>query len=240
MAEVIDVVRDLKKRAQAEREQGNHHIAAQTLHQAVDLLEDAMARRKAGGHDSEVESGPAPPVEIGLAAQLVDIYGMLGGRRRAEGDLVGAIAAYDAGFQYESIPRYGFKNSYNALNRLVTRVLLSPSSLTDPNALRKHAEVAFVDVPATLSELQVQLERQVKGVRANDCWAAGDLALTCALNGDDGGAFDALASFASCTPPPPSSAYQSYASSMGMLAKLDTPRREVLTRAREWLEQKSH
>jgi hypothetical protein len=156
---------------------------------------------------------------------------MLGGTRREQGDLVSAAAAYDDGSRIES--RYRARSSYNALNRLVTRILLAPGALSDPGVLRPERRLEFVDVPGALAELQARLERDVVGIRAGDMWAAGDLAVTAALNGDLDVATDAVRRFAACAPPP--SGYSAYRRTLEALARLDTPRRAALERMAELL-----
>jgi hypothetical protein len=91
-------------------------------------------------------------------------------------------------------------------------------------------ELEFLDVPRTLGELRTELKQEVDGVRSNDFWAAGDLAFTCALIGDDHGALDALQRFESCSPP--ASAYDAYIYWIGTIAQLDTPRKEALDRVK--------
>lgn len=221
MAEIIDEVRRLKASARSESERGRHEAAARILRRATESLEAALA---------------TAAEESRLAAELADLYGMLGGANRKLGDLVQAAAAYDRGFLYESDPRYGMTNSYNAVNRLVTRILLRPDSLSAPDVLRGVSGLEFVDVPAALAELRPELERQVAGRRANDFWAAGDLAFTCALSGDEQGALRAVQGFASCSPPPPTSAYAAYAGWIGAVAELDTPSREVLRKVKQSFE----
>lgn len=233
MAEIIDEVRKLKASARSESERGQYEAAARILRGAIESLEAALARAEGGDARS---SAPTDAEESRLAGELADLYGVLGGASRKQGDLVRAAAAYDRGFRYESHPRYGIVNTYNTLNRLVTRILMRPDSLSDPEVLRGVSELEFVDVPAALAELRPELEREIAGVRVNDFWAAGDLAFTCALNGDEQGALRAVRGFASCSPPPPTSAYAAYAGWIGAVAELDTPRKEVLRKVKQSFE----
>ncbi|MCI0625574.1 MAG: hypothetical protein L0387_28670 [Acidobacteria bacterium] len=238
MAELIDEARNLKKLAQTQRQQGEHSAAAKTLREGIDGLEETLAGFK-GADKGDSASELANTSERAVATELADLYGILGGTRREQGDLLQAATAYDAGFRYESNPRYGLVSSYNALNRLLTRILLCPGALSDRDSLRKESKLEFVDVSQNLNKLQTQLKLRVEGVSANDFWAAGDLAIVSALNGDDKGAIEALEKFASCSPSPPISAYNAYGDSIGMLAQLDTPRRDALTRAQSWLKDRA-
>src|SRR5437763_912232 len=80
--------------------------------------------------------------------ELAELYGMLGGTLREQGNLVDAIAAYDTGSGYEPPD-----NTYNELNRLVTRILLQPGSLAGSEPPRVPGNVAPLDVTASLIEL---------------------------------------------------------------------------------------
>jgi hypothetical protein len=74
------------------------------------------------------------------------------------------------------------------------------------------------------------------GARAEDFWAAGDLSLTCALNGDEQGMNHGLEKFRQLSPPP--AAYEAYWCSIKSLAQLDTPRKDVLLKAQAaWSQQ---
>ena len=232
MANSIDEIKSLKDLAQSQSDQGQYEVAAKTLRDGIDVLEAALTRRESHGDSAHRASAPVDTEENRMAAELADLYGISGGVRRKQGDLIRSIAAYDQGFRYESHPRYGIVNTYNALNRLVTRILMYPGSLSDPDALRNVHELEFVDVPRALNELQTELKKEVDGARSNDVWAAGDLAFTCALNGDDQGARAALQQFESCSPPPPANAYNAYIVWIDAVAQLDTPRKEALNKVK--------
>jgi hypothetical protein len=164
-----------------------------------------------------------------IAVQLADVYGMLGGILRKHGDYLASAAAYDRGFHLESDPHFAMRNTYNALNRLITRILLSPGCLADPDLLPEEQEIEFVDVRQQLAELCTLLEEQAAGARAADFWAAGDLSLACALAGDESGMNRGLEKFGQLSPPP--TAYDAYRRSIKALAQLDTPRKAGLLKA---------
>jgi hypothetical protein len=204
----MDRPHELKRQARREREQGAHASAQAHLEQAI----------------GELEASGDPAV----AEELADIYGTLGGTLREQGELVAAAAAYDAGYGYEADT-----STYNALNRLAIRILLEPGALGDPDALRRHGELNFVDVPQELGALRARLERDLAGPRADDVWAAGDLALVAALTGDADALSFALARFAVLEPPP--RVRDAYCRSADALAALDSPRRGLLRRLRDEL-----
>lgn len=200
-------VGSIKQAALAKRRQGDLEGAATTLQQAI----EAVGR------------------------ELGDLYGILGGTRREQGALTAAAAAYDAGFRLDA--QFNAASSYNALNRVVTRVLLSPGALSDPDLLRKDGTLEFVDARRELSRLEEELQRQLGAARSDDCWAAGDLVVTAALNGHLKQAIEAVDRFASCSPP--ASAYHAYAKTLGALGELDTPCKKTLLIVKALLEEQS-
>ena len=155
---------------------------------------------------------------------------MLGGILRSQGNYLDSAVAYDRGFHFESDPRFAMRSTYNALNRLITRILLSPGCLAHPDLLRAERELEWVDVRYELAGLYRLLQDQMAGARAADFWAAGDLSLTGALNGDEPGMSYGLERFRQLSPPP--TAYDAYRTSVKSLAQLDTPRRAILVKAR--------
>lgn len=215
MSDALEKVGELKNVARTERSRGRREDAVKILENAIDLLERSM-------HTGDRS------LQAHAARELADLYGTLGGTLREQGNLVRAAAAYDAGFRLESDPRYGICSSYNAVNRLYTRILLCPRSLANPDALRDETALEFVDIPQELTALRAKLERELGGARLNDYWAASDLAMICALLGDDEGAARAAAQFADGSPP--AQAYESCLKALDALGSLDTPRKQSLER----------
>jgi tetratricopeptide (TPR) repeat protein len=229
MAEAIDDAHHLATTARAHREAGDRAAAGRVLEQGIDVLEAALTEKDSAG--SAVGSE-----EAAIAVHLADLYGMLGGTLREEGNYLAAAAAYDRGFRLESDPRYAMNSTYNALNRLTTRILLCPACLADPDRLRTERHLEFVDVRNALADLSAQLRRQLSGARAGDFWAAGDLSLTCALSGDEQGMKRGLEEFIRLSPPP--GAYDAYRRDIEVLARLDTPEKALLlTAERAWSRQ---
>lgn len=227
MTELIEKVQRLISVARANRDAGDSTTAVELLRRGIDTLERGLSRGKGGVEGPVTEAGDADAGEI--AVQLADVYGMLGGILREEGNYLAGAAAYDRGFHFESDPRYAMRSTYNALNRLITRILLSPGCLADPDLLRGERELEFVDVQHELAELYRLLQDQIANARAADFWAAGDLSLTCALNGDEPGMNHGLEKFRQLSPRP--AAYGAYRNSIKSLAQLDTPRKAILLKA---------
>ena len=213
-----DEVRQLRADTKALRQAGAHEDAIAQLEQAIGRFRRAIEGRP----------------DRAIAHALVEAYGMLGGTHRDRSDFRRSAAAYDAGFRYESDPHFDLQSSYNALNRLVSRVLLHPGALTDPDAHRTDTSLESVDVPRALTSLVTTLKAQTAGARKDDPWAAGDLALAAALSGSDADAQRALDHLASTSPP--AAVYQAYKQVFEMLARLDTPRQRQLQGAIEWLD----
>lgn len=188
----------------------------------------AKRQRRAGDQDAAVEMlrSTLGPLEADLASgdeaaagELADVLGQIGGALREKDDLVEAAAAYDAGFGYEV--RYALPNTYNALNRIVTRIFLCPDALANPDALRHHDELPWIDLRAETVRLHGVLSVRDDG----DQWTVGDLALTAALSGIDLG--DALERLANEVGP---AVRGEYLPIVERLAGLDTPRRTDLER----------
>lgn len=164
-------------------------------------------------------------------AELADLHGIMGGTQRQQGDLTAAASSYDTGFHIDEL--YHAASSYNAINRLVTRIFLEPGVLEQPDLLRANKSLEFVDVRQALGELQKQLEREIEGKRSHDFWCAGDLVVAAALNGDLSGAARAVKQFDTCSPP--AFARESYHATLVALARLETPGKEILRKVDELL-----
>lgn len=200
----------------------------------IDLKQLALTQKRQGDLD-----GAAISLQQAISVtgqELADLHGILGGTRKIQGDLVSATAAYDTGYQLDS--QHAAMNSYNELNRLVTRVLLCPGVLSNPELLRTMGAVKFVDVCLELSQMEKKLQCQLAGPRSNDYWAAGDLAVVAALNGHLAMANEAVEQFVSCSPPAPETAYAAYILTLDELGQLETPRRDALLSVKALLEGK--
>ena len=133
----------------------------------------------------------ADSLEKDVAAQLADCYGIKGGVYRRAADaahgrkewalsqqlLEVSVACYDLGYLYEACKRFEIVNSYNLLNRLISRLMLQPEALAD-----EHAEVMGVPLRLALENAQNVLKGQTsEPPRESDPWAWGDLAVCNAL-----------------------------------------------------------
>jgi hypothetical protein len=177
-----------------------------------------------------------------MASELADCYGLLGGvqRRwaldpkfpaeRAE-HLKESVFSYDKGYQFESDNEFGLKNSYNMLNRLISRILyyghISPKQI-DP-------EISSLDMTKELEEVEKSIREQVAGPRRGDVWALADLAMVELLLGVSEPAA-AYASFNTLSPP--DYAYSSVLSGLQPLAKLELPNADRLNEAVLLLEER--
>lgn len=178
----------------------------------------------------------ARTLEAAIAAgagtgELAELWGMLGGTRREQGNLAEAVAAYDTGAGYESNA-----HTYNEVNRLVTRVLAEPRSLTDRSASGEG--IPAMDVARALAAVQTRLRRTGDDgagddAPVDDLWSLGDLALTSALLGDAGTVDDAVQRWLAVDAPP--AVVSRYRDTVAALADLDTPRKALLERMRDRL-----
>jgi hypothetical protein len=142
------------------------------------------------------------------AAELADAHGALGGLLKREGDAAAAVREYDAGYEVEQ--RYGLATTYNALNRLVERVLLGVDDL---------------DLCAALGDVRARLQAAVDARADADAWALGDLAVASALLQDRDGAMAAAARLLAIAP---AAVVDKYIATVGALAAIDTPARALL------------
>jgi tetratricopeptide (TPR) repeat protein len=211
---VLGRVAAAKQQAQVERSLGRYEQAADVLQRAIADLQSAIETSQ-------------PEERNKAAAELADCLGILGGLYKRQHDLAAAARAYDAGFQYESDPRFNVGSSYNALNRLIVRILMRPDAPAGGSAPNHE------DIPLRLRELRSILEASVHGARQNDYWAAGDLALVCALLRDDSGIEAAADHFASLAPP--AYAYAAYRETLEQLADAAPDHRPALDHLKQRL-----
>lgn len=175
MQSQVERIRELKTEAKNRRDRG-----LRGYERAVRMLKEAIGIAEAGLEESALAE------HTQLATEITDCYGLIGGiERRWASDTVGAerdehllqsIAAYDRGFEQESDARYGIANSYNRLNRLLSRLLLKPMSL-EGGVTNFGPEVTALDVNKELVATAELIREQLIGTRRGDFWAMADLAL---------------------------------------------------------------
>jgi hypothetical protein len=157
MGDELDRVLALKASAKSARDDGDWQSALDDLEDAESILENQLVRS-------------STQVQGSLAAGLADTYGMVGGIHRRwgltlEGEerqqhLESSLEAYDRGFGYEKTLEPGRASTYNRVNRLVGRVLLSPSVLTED-----------ADMHSDLREAARILAEETRTGRQKDPWA---------------------------------------------------------------------
>lgn len=158
------------------------------------------------------------------AASLADLHGTLGGVFWDQGRLAEATNEYDRGYRIEQ--RYGIVSSYNALNRLLTR-LMADGVKPDGKPVAKGIRIrGGVDINTELRRLQLQLTGQLRGIDAVEFWTAGDLAVVAALNDDLRAMRRGLALF--MVPSTPRSAYEAYLKTVARLLSSKHPRNRGL------------
>jgi tetratricopeptide (TPR) repeat protein len=170
--EVIEVANAKKRAAQRKRKDGEYNAALQLIDEAIRSLDEAR----------QTLSEAAAAAERGrkLAEAIGDAYGTKGGILRSFGKYDESCAAYDAGYQYEGSPQYGFANSYNLTQRLVARFLAAPERFALD--VWRDKDVVF---PESLEQAERTIRDHMAGPRLNDPWAMADQAMLLMLLGRD-------------------------------------------------------
>lgn len=195
--EKLDSIRNLKTKAKNRRDRDMFDRAAKILLQAAELGES--------GFDSgSVDSRPS------YASELADVYGMLGGITRRQGlDAMDAeirdsllresFEYYDRGYSYER-SSFGVSDSYNLVNRLVSRILLDPSVLAKSTTddASSDPEAAMLRM---LEEAQHDVAQQIAESRNTDPWAHADQALLDLLVSESANATSAYGQLHRMSPP---------------------------------------
>lgn len=212
MSDQLQTIVNLKTKAKNRRDRRRYRIAVSILEKAITLAKEGL---------TSTQTTAARKSEF--AEQLSDCYGMQGGiyrrrsleaaerlresneQERAEqepSDLVKSIEAYDEGFSYESHEDYGIVNSYNLVNRLVSRILYDPTWLSNefPQMLPPPKDDGPLNMKDELEHAKEVLGKQLKLARRGDIWAFADQALVTLLLGEDD-PVSAYAEFIAASPP---------------------------------------
>lgn len=166
-------------RGDAELAEAQFGTAVEAMGRAIEFLANL------GIPDPE-SARPASEAEIELATQLADCWGMLGGVHRAAGLRERAIAAYDEGFRFEGSPRFAILSTYNRVNRLVVRILVTPGLLDEPAPPVQLPDGRAVTMPELLEEVRDEISCQLRAGRRDRPWALADLVLVSVLGGLEG------------------------------------------------------
>ena len=201
MTDLLGAVRDLKTRAKNRRDDGLFEEGVGVVNEAIELL------------DGEFGSATSDAWRTRLASELADCHGLIGGLQRRWGlasdaaderadHLRASVAAYEKGdAEYEREEKFGVVNSYNLVNRLVSRLLLEPA----------------VDLSAEMTEAKGIVEGQLLQKRRGDVWALADQALLRLLLGEADHT-SAWAPFRDKSPP--DFAYESVLDTLELLAQV--------------------
>jgi tetratricopeptide (TPR) repeat protein len=234
MENLMQTVRDLKTKAKNRRDLGRYDSAVSILDKAISLIREELSSTNLADWKSR------------LASELADCYGLLGGIHRRWGleakteqerasHLTESLQAYDRGYEFESANEYKIVNSYNMVNRLVSRILLDPLSLSAAKPPEGSQSDNGLNVRERLEEAEQTIRNQLKVERRGDIWALADLALvTLLLDHDD--PISAYAEFNAKSPP--DFAYESALSAIRPIAELRLPVADKLRDAVELLQAK--
>jgi len=226
MTSQLERIRELKTSAKNQRDRGTKGYP-----RALAALGEAITLAR------EVVQATVPEQAAQGAAELSDCHGLMGGiERRWADELDGderiahlklAVKAYDAGYEFESDPRYGIFNSYNLVNRLIVRLLLAPEALQSEEPLALEG-VAALHLATEFDRAADIIREQVAGPRRGDYWAWADLAMIEVLTLRSAPEA-AYAQF--LTLGPPDFAYVSALAGLRPLAALDIPSAAALNSA---------
>lgn len=216
MTAVLDEILSLKTQAKNRRDLRRYDRAVQILARAIKLADANLG-------DGELMCR--------MAEELADCYSLLGGveRRWALGaesseeralHLLESIRAYDRGWAFESDEKCRIVNSYAMVNRLVSRLLLDPDSLTAVGETIFGGGVQPLNIRNSLLDAYQRIVQQMSGLRREDYWAAADLALVNLLLEKEEAPM-AYAGFLAKSPP--DYAFKSVLEVLGPLAALDWP-----------------
>lgn len=163
-----------KQSARRNREAKRYEDALADISEALGELEAMLAELPADIVDGDEHASAeySPPVKR-LVDELAECYGIKGGILRSKGRPGEAVASYDRGFLFEQHSARKKDNSYNAVQRLVSRVCAEPYRY-------KAAKWRFLrdDMNRLLDDTIRLVKSQVEGpraTRAGDAWAAADI-----------------------------------------------------------------
>jgi hypothetical protein len=132
-AEIASQNADLPKAAECQS------AAEAALTEAEKSLTRAMLELEWELREREADPG-AKPTDMAasedrkqLAIRLADCYGPLGGIARRRSDYRHAVELYAKGSDLERSNVYGITSTYNRVQWIVSRILLDPASITDPD-----------------------------------------------------------------------------------------------------------
>ena len=202
---------------------------------SISALQQKALRQKKKGQFEAAKESLAEAIQA-AAALLADLHGTLGGVLREQERYQAAASQYDRGYRIDE--GYGIASSYNALNRLVTRLLARGAPEGTKSAPRRApTKTPKVDMLEELRKVHVMIEARLGKDQPPDYWAAGDFGLVSALMSDGSGMKKSLALFTG--PTTPAYAYDAYLNTLAKLLEIDLPQstqlrqfRRKLTRAR--------
>ena len=230
---VLAQIGELKTRAKNCRDFSRYLDARVLLNDATTIASTEL---------SALDAAKEPDARKTLASELADCYGLLGGVERrwalqapAESEdrrqhLLESVNAYDKGFDYEGDREFAFESTYNALNRLIARLLVDRHLLA-PGATATGLRGEPFFVPDALVRVAAKIEAQNR----DDYWSQADLALINLILRRQAPAV-AYAGFDAKQPP--DFAYQSAIDGLSPIIDAGLPMTAELERAREHLRER--
>jgi tetratricopeptide (TPR) repeat protein len=210
---------------------GHRQLEAALRSTNINALQQKALRQKKKGQFEAAKKSLAEAIQA-AAALLADLEGTLGGVLREQGRYQEAVNQYDRGYRIDET--YGIVSSYNALNRLVTRLLArgAPAG-TKPAPRRAPTKTSKVDMHEELRKVHTMIEGRLGKDQPPDYWAAGDFGLVSALMADEPGMKKGLALFTA--PSTPAYAYDAYLNMLAKLLEVELPQSSQLRQLRQRL-----
>ena len=156
-----------KDAARVNREANKLNDALRDIGAATGQLQETLESARAQGDD---DSSPSFRELIGA---LAESYGVQGGIYRSLNKPEEAVIAYDRGYVFEKLFASSKENSYNLVQRLISRIFAAPSAYGRTTWLYEDH-----DMWMELAEARDEVRRQMdEGGRGGDPWAAADAML---------------------------------------------------------------
>jgi len=149
IADKLERIRELKRRATAFRNRKKYKESLQLLDTAIADLKDLQKAEDIDEHEAQA-----------VRAELADTYGMKGGVYRRIPELNRALAEYRCGMQIEDLDK---QSTYNASNVITLSISQEHKAPSDPD-LSEHLHRVIDD-----------LEQKTQAGRSDEWWAWSDL-----------------------------------------------------------------
>jgi hypothetical protein len=169
---IIDVIKELKTTAKSKRDSNEFKEAEEVINTAIKKIDTVLAKKASFSEEKTNK----------LTFELADCYGILGGIYRRWGyyeknnpelqkeKFKFSYKAYDDGYKFEKAS--GSPNSYNMLNRLVSRIFFQPEWLQAKSEESPDKKYLINELELAEKEVQSQIDEE-----RTDVWALADFGM---------------------------------------------------------------